>query len=152
MHNYWKIASMLIMFKFTLDFIYYGATFMIKLYFCKSVLEAHWITLVNCSFQLTRHWRWPNYVISIDGRLDRWHWCMVTFKLALVWLIVDTSGHYTVFSENTFSEKGVSITQLLIAFIMLVSVVTLPFCPSLFSVVPITFLKFSDFDLYSEIK
>ena len=65
---------------------------------------------------------------------------------------VDTSGHYTVFSENTLSENGVSITQVLIAFLMLISVVTLPFCPSLFSAVPIRFFKFSDFDLYSEIK
>ena len=65
---------------------------------------------------------------------------------------VDTSVHYTIFSENTFSENGVSITQLLIAFVILISVVTLPFRPSLFSVVPITFFKFSDFDLYSEIK
>ena len=65
---------------------------------------------------------------------------------------VGTSGHYTVFSENTFRENGVSITQLLIAFVMLISVVILRFCPSLFSVVPITFFKFSDFDLYSEIK
>ena len=65
---------------------------------------------------------------------------------------VDTSVQYTVFSENTFSENGVSITQILIAFLMLISVVTLPFSSSLFSVVPITFFKFSDFDLYSEIK
>ena len=65
---------------------------------------------------------------------------------------VDTSGHYTLFNENTFSENGVSITQLLIPFVILISVVTLPFCPSLFSVVPITFFKFSDFDLYFGIK
>ena len=52
---------------------------------------------------------------------------------------VDTSVQYTVFSENTFSENGVSITQILIAFLMLISVVTLPFSSSLFSVVSITF-------------
>ena len=60
---------------------------------------------------------------------------------------VDTSVHYTLFSENTFSENGVSSTQLLIAFLMLISVVTLPFCPSLFSVFALTFFKFSDFNL-----
>ena len=38
---------------------------------------------------------------------------------------VDISGHYTVFSANTFSENAVSITQLLIAFLMLISIVTL---------------------------
>ena len=65
---------------------------------------------------------------------------------------VDTSGHYTVFSESTLSENGGPTTQVLIAFLMLISVVTLPFCPSLFSVVPIIFFKSSDFHLYSEIK
>ena len=59
---------------------------------------------------------------------------------------VDTSVHYTVFSKNTFSENGVSITQLMIPFLILISVATLPL--SFFVLVPVTFLKFSDFDLY----
>ena len=87
----------------------------------------HWITLVNCSSQLTKHWHWPNCSTFIDHRLDWWHWCTVTFKLALVWSIV-------LIHQNTVLKhlvKMLSVTQLLIAFLNLISVVTHAFCPSL---------------------
>ena len=49
----------------------------------------------------------------------------------------DTSGHCI----EAFSKNAVSITQLLIALLNLINVVTHAFCPSLCSVVPITFFK-----------
>ena len=49
---------------------------------------------------------------------------------------VNTSGHCI----EAFSENAVSITELLIAFLNLISVVTHAFCP-LCSVVPIKFFK-----------
>ena len=125
--NYWKIATGVNYVQTHLGF--YLIIVYLSWQICVHVRQflKYWITLVNCSFQLNKHWHRPNFSTWIDQGLDWWHWCMVTFKWALVWSIM-----------WAFSKNAVSITQSSIAFLKLLSIT---FCRSLCRAAPIKSFK-----------